>query len=88
MKDDRVAQNIRMRRTVLRLTQEQLETATRICQSRLSRFEHNIRIPTLLEAEQLAKALQCSVLDLLDPGVRGGTITISYTPPGGAVQGA
>lgn len=81
MKDERIARNIRMWRVTLGLKQEEVEDATGICQSSLSRWENGKDVPDLLEAEKLANHYKCSILDFLQGGEAGATITITYTPP-------
>lgn len=57
--------NIRQKRKEKGLTQEQLALKAGITASSVSHYENNQREPRIRALKQIAKALECSLYDLL-----------------------
>lgn len=56
--------NVRKRRESLPLSQEDLAEKAELDRTYISGIERGVRNPTLLTAQKLAKALDCTVRDL------------------------
>lgn len=49
-----------------KMTLKELEKRTKISKSALNNFENNIRFPTMLHMEKIAKALDVKIIDLFE----------------------
>jgi len=62
-----VGRNVHARRQALGLTQEQLAVSSGFSQQYLSDLERGRRNPTVVTLYELAQALSCTPIDLLEP---------------------
>jgi len=63
-----IGNNVRQRRRHLGLTLEQLADASGVSPTMLSEIERSLKNPTVRLAYQVARALDCTLTDLLDEG--------------------
>lgn len=63
-----IGPNVRRRRLAAGLTLEQLAEASGVSTTMLSEVERSVKNPTVKLAYQIARALRCSLTDLLDDG--------------------
>lgn len=68
-------------RTIRGMNQGELALAMGICKSMVNRWEKDEREPSFTRVEEMAKVLDCSVLDFTTPGPEGLEIRLTIRPP-------
>ena len=75
-----IGQRIKLLRSIRNMSQAQLAIALGICSTVLCRYERGKQQPSFSLIEQMAKVLNCSLLDFATPGPEGLQVSLTITP--------